>query len=29
MECVMVGEIQPDRETVRVLSMFLDGKEGP
>ena len=28
-ECVMVGEIQPDWETVRVLSMFLDGKESP
>ncbi|MCX6689251.1 MAG: DUF6448 family protein [Methanoregula sp.] len=26
-ECVMVGEIQPDRQTVRVLSMLLDGKE--
>jgi PAS domain S-box-containing protein len=28
-ECVMVGEIQPDRETVKVLSMLLDGKEIP
>jgi PAS domain S-box-containing protein len=26
-ECVMVGEIQPDNQTVRVLSMLLDGKE--
>ena len=26
-ECVMVGEIQPDRQTVRVRSMLLDGKE--
>jgi PAS domain S-box-containing protein len=26
-ECVMVGEIQPDRQTVKVLSMLLDGKE--
>ena len=25
-DCVMVGEIQPDRETVRVLAMLLDGK---
>ncbi|MCX6689880.1 MAG: PAS domain S-box protein [Methanoregula sp.] len=25
-ECVMVGEIQPDRQTVKVLSMLLDGK---
>jgi signal transduction histidine kinase len=25
-ECVMVGEIQPDRETVKVLAMLLDGK---
>jgi len=28
-ECVMVGEIQPDGQTVRVLSMLLDGKEVP
>jgi len=26
-ECFMIGEIQPDRQTVRVLSMFLDGKD--
>ncbi len=26
-ECVMIGEIQPDRQTVNVLSMFLDGKD--
>jgi PAS domain S-box-containing protein len=26
-ECVMVGEIQPDRETVKVVSMLLDGRE--
>ena len=26
-ECVMVGEIQPDGQTVQVLSMILDGKE--
>jgi PAS domain S-box-containing protein len=26
-DCVMVGEIQPDRESVKVLSMLLDGKE--
>jgi len=26
-DCVMVGEIQPDRQTVKVLSMLLDGKE--
>jgi len=26
-DCVMVGEIQPDHETVSVLSMQLDGKE--
>ena len=26
-ECVMVGEIQPDGQTVRVQSMLLDGKE--
>ena len=25
-ECVMVGEIQPDRQTVNVLSMLLDGQ---
>jgi PAS domain S-box-containing protein len=25
-DCVMVGEIQPDHETVKVLSMILDGK---
>jgi PAS domain S-box-containing protein len=25
-ECVMVGEIQPDRQTVSVISMLLDGK---
>ncbi|PKL56562.1 MAG: hypothetical protein CVV34_07830, partial [Methanomicrobiales archaeon HGW-Methanomicrobiales-5] len=25
-ECVMVGEIQPDRQTVSVVSMLLDGK---
>jgi PAS domain S-box-containing protein len=28
-DCVMVGEIQPDNQTVNVLSMFLDGKEIP
>ena len=28
-ECVMVGEIQPDNQTVNVLSMLLDGKEIP
>ena len=28
-DCVMVGEIQPDRETVNVLSMILDGKDVP
>jgi PAS domain S-box-containing protein len=26
-DCVMVGEIQPDNQTVKVLSMFLDGKQ--
>ena len=26
-DCVMVGEIQPDNQTVKVLSMLLDGKE--
>jgi PAS domain S-box-containing protein len=26
-DCVMVGEIQPDRQTVKVLSMLLDRKE--
>jgi len=26
-DCVMVGEIQPDHETVKILSMLLDGKE--
>ncbi len=26
-ECVMVGEIQPDRQMVKVLSMILDGKD--
>ncbi len=26
-DCVMVGEIQPDRQTVKVLSMLLDGNE--
>ncbi|MDD1702417.1 MAG: PAS domain S-box protein [Methanoregula sp.] len=26
-ECVMVGEIQPDKETVNVVYMLLDGKE--
>jgi PAS domain S-box-containing protein len=26
-DCVMVGEINPDEKTVRVLSMLLDGKE--
>jgi PAS domain S-box-containing protein len=26
-ECVMVGEIQPDRKVVKVLSMLLDGKD--
>ena len=25
--CVMIGEIQPDNQTVKVLSMLLDGKE--
>ncbi len=28
-ECVMIGEIQPDNQTVKVLSMLLDGKEIP
>ncbi len=28
-ECVMVGEIQPDGQTVKVLSMLLDGKNIP
>ena len=28
-DCVMVGEIQPDNRTVKVLSMLLDGKEIP
>ncbi len=28
-DCVMVGEILPDRETVRVLAMLLDGKDVP
>ncbi len=28
-DCVMVGEIEPDHTTVRVLSMMLDGKEVP
>jgi len=26
-DCVMVGEIQPDRDTVKVLSMILEGKQ--
>ncbi len=26
-DCVMIGEIQPDNQTVRVISMLLDGKE--
>jgi PAS domain S-box-containing protein len=26
-DCVMIGEIEPDEKTVRVLSMLLDGKE--
>jgi PAS domain S-box-containing protein len=26
-ECVMIGELQPDNQTVKVLSMLLDGKE--
>ncbi|OPY39176.1 MAG: sensory histidine kinase AtoS [Methanoregula sp. PtaU1.Bin051] len=26
-DCVMIGEIQPDKKTVRVLSMLLDGKD--
>ncbi len=26
-DCVLIGEIQPDRQTVKVLSMLLDGKE--
>jgi PAS domain S-box-containing protein len=26
-DCVMVGEIQPDHDTVKVLSMILDGKQ--
>jgi len=26
-ECVMIGEIQPDNETVKTLAMLLDGKE--
>jgi PAS domain S-box-containing protein len=26
-DCVMVGEIQPDNQTVKVLSMLLDGKQ--
>lgn len=25
-DCVMIGEIQPDKETIRVLSMYLDGQ---
>ena len=28
-DCVMIGEIQPDGQTVLVLSMLLDGKEIP
>lgn len=28
-DCVMVGDIQPNMEDVRVLSMYLDGKEIP
>lgn len=28
-DCVMIGEIQPDKNTVKVLSMVLDGKEVP
>ena len=28
-DCVMIGEIQPDGQTVRVLFMLLDGKEVP
>jgi PAS domain S-box-containing protein len=28
-DCVMIGQIEPDGETVRVLSMLLDGKEVP
>ncbi len=28
-DCVMVGEIQPDNQTVKVLSMVLDGNEIP
>jgi len=27
--CVMIGEIQPDNQTVNVMSMLLDGKEIP
>jgi PAS domain S-box-containing protein len=27
--CVMIGEIQPDKQTVKVMSMLLDGKEIP
>ena len=28
-DCVIIGEIQPDNHTVKVLSMLLDGKEIP
>ena len=28
-DCVMIGQIQPDGQTVRVLSMLLDGNEVP
>jgi PAS domain S-box-containing protein len=28
-DCVMIGEIQPDKQTVKVLSMLLDGKDVP
>ncbi|WP_321505439.1 PAS domain S-box protein [uncultured Methanoregula sp.] len=28
-DCVMIGEIQPDGQTVKVLSMLLDGEEIP
>jgi len=28
-DCVMIGEILPDKQTVKVLSMLLDGKEVP
>ncbi|MCK9631204.1 MAG: PAS domain S-box protein [Methanoregula sp.] len=28
-DCVMIGEIQPDHQTVKVLFMLLDGKEVP